>query len=88
MGQKTKGKRQSRFAIPAIIHDEPKIEMLGNREIVVDGCKGIVEYEENLIKLSLGDVLLSLTGNSLVITSFDNNIVVINGQIGEISFVS
>jgi hypothetical protein len=47
-----------------------------------------VEYEENLIKLSLGETVLSLSGVGLVITSFDSGIAVINGQIGEISFVS
>lgn len=68
--------------------DEPKIEMLGNREIIIDGCKGVVEYSENLIKLSLGESVLSLSGDSLVIKSFDNSVVVISGQICEISFTS
>jgi sporulation protein YqfC len=88
MSRKANGKRQSRFTIPTMISNEAKIEMLGNREIIIDGCKGIVEYEENLIKLSLGETVLSLSGVGLVITSFDSGIAVINGQIGEISFVS
>ena len=88
MSRKSNGKKQNKFTVPSIISDEPKIEMLGNREIIIDGCKGIVEYEENLIKLSLGDTLLSLAGDALVIVSFDSSIAVINGQICEISFVS
>lgn len=68
--------------------DEPKIEMLGNREMIVDGCKGIVEYDETLIKLSLGDNVLSLSGDNLIIKSFDSSVAIISGQICDISFVS
>lgn len=71
-----------------IFVDEPKIEMLGNREIIVDGCKGVVEYGENLIKLSLRESVLSLSGDNLIIKSFDSNIAVICGEICEISFTS
>ena len=63
-------------------------EMSGNREIIIDGCKGVVEYGENLIKLNLGENVLTLSGSELVINSFDSGIAVINGQIGDISFVS
>ncbi len=66
--------------------DEPRIEMVGNREIVVDGCKGVVEYTENNIKLSLGESVLSLSGNNLVIRSFDNDVAIIIGQICDIDF--
>ena len=68
--------------------DEPKIEMLGNREMIIDGCKGVVEYDEAIIKLSLGEYVLSLSGDNLLINSFDNSVAVISGQICEISFVS
>ena len=68
--------------------DEPKIEMLGNREIIVDGCKGVVEYDEINIRLSLGECVLSLSGKDLIIKSFDNDIAVICGQICEISFAT
>lgn len=81
-------KREKKFSLSELIDGETKIEMLGNREIVVDGCKGVVEYGEGIIKLSLGEQVLSVTGVELLIESFDCNIAVIRGQIGEISFVS
>ncbi len=86
MAQK-KGQYKKKL-LSEIFQDEPKIEMLGNREIIIDGCKGVVEYDENIIKLSLGETVLSLLGDGLIIKSFDNDIAVICGQISEISFVS
>ncbi len=71
-----------------IFADEPRIELLGNREIIVEGCKGVVEYDENTIRLSLGENVLSLCGDDLVIKSFDSDIAVICGSICEISFAT
>lgn len=81
-------KNQAKKLVTDLFADEPKIEMLGNREMIIDGCKGVVEYEETIIKLSLGDLVLSLSGDNLLINSFDNSVAVISGQICEISFVS
>ncbi len=78
---KYKNKIVSEFFI-----DEPKIEMSGNREMIVDGCKGVVEYDETMIKLSLGDSVISILGDSLVIQSFDSSVAIINGTIIDISF--
>ncbi len=89
MAQRKREKNQYKNKILSeMFADEPKIEMLGNREIIIDGCKGVVEYGENLIKLSLGKSTLSVSGDNLVIKSFDSSIAVISGQIGEISFTS
>lgn len=81
-------KKQAKKIMADMFVDEPIIEISGNREMIVDGCKGIVEYEETIIKLSLGDLVLSLSGDNLLIKSFDNSVAVISGQICEISFVS
>lgn len=80
--------KKSRFQLSQVIVNEPKIEMSGNREIIIDGCKGVVEYSENSIKLNLGETVLTLSGNGLIINSFDSSIVVITGQISDISFTS
>lgn len=87
MPRKDKDKK-SKFQLPQVIVNEPKIEMTGNREIIVDGCLGVVEYGENLIKINIGETVMSISGDGLVINSFDSGVAVISGQIGEISFAS
>lgn len=86
MRQKREKPKKSRSVTEESVSSQAKIEMLGNREMLVDGCKGIVEYTENVIRLGLGNLVLSVTGDRLVISSFDSSVVIINGQIGEISF--
>lgn len=86
--KKKKPNEKPRIPLPEALSGEPKIEMLGNREIIIDGCKGVVEYGENLIKLNTGEYVLSVLGDALVIKSFDGSVAVISGKIAEITFVS
>lgn len=88
MSRKTREKNQLKNKlISEMFRDEPRIEMSGNREIIIDGCKGVVEYTENNIRISLGENVLSLSGDNLLIQSFDNDVVIINGQISDIDFL-
>lgn len=86
--KKKKSNEKPRLPLPEALSSEPKIEMMGNHEIIIDGSKGIVEYGENLIKLNTGEYVLSILGDALVIKSFDGSVAVINGKIAEITFVS
>ncbi len=63
-----------------------QIEMAGNRELVVEGCVGITEYDENTVSMSLGQLTLRISGNGLLIRSFDLHRVVINGFLSCVEF--
>lgn len=81
-------KKERKVAIPDLHFNDAKIEMLGNREIIVDGCKGVVEYGENSIKLNIGELTLSLVGDELIIESYDSGVAIIRGRFAEINFIS
>ncbi len=83
--KREKNKAKNRI-VPELFIDEPKIEMLGNRELIIDGCKGVVEYDESTIKISLGNKVISVLGDNLVIQSFDSSVAIISGTIVEITF--
>ena len=81
-------KKERKRVIPDLYLNEAKIEMLSNREIIVDGCKGVIEYGENFIKLNIGELTLDIVGQNLIIESFDGGIAIIRGRFGEINFIS
>ena len=83
-----KRKEKKIFRLPDEFLNVPKIEMLGNKELIIDGCKGVVEYGENLIKLNTGELVMSIEGDELLIKSFDSEIAVISGIVFGITFVS
>ena len=64
----------------------PKIELTGNREAVIDDCKGIIEYYENRIKINLGKGTITFLGDGLHIGSMNESTAVITGKIQTVEF--
>ena len=62
------------------------IELEGNRELLIDGCKGIMEYEDRLIKICTDTVIVSITGDELNIRTYTQEQIVISGKIISIEF--
>lgn len=64
------------------------IEIISNCCALVDGCKGILEYDENIIKLSLGKNAVCFTGNNLSIKSLSMEQAMVEGFIVSMEFCS
>ncbi len=62
------------------------IELLGNREAVVNSCEGILEYSDSRIKINMGknDVLFS--GSDLCIKEYGTAHATITGEIMTVEF--
>ena len=65
-----------------------QIELSGNREAVVDGCQGILQYEDTVIRLSTGRLIIRFTGNDLMIRTMQQNQILITGTILSMDFLS
>lgn len=73
--------------LPEILKpDVPHIEMQGNGELIIDGCKGILEYTEDRIKLHAGALILSVLGSNLTIRMYAESQTMIIGDILQIEF--
>lgn len=62
------------------------LEMLGNREVILDGCKGIAEYADDKIKLNLCRNTISFSGEDLRIKSLNGEQAIICGNIISVEF--
>ncbi len=62
------------------------IEAVGNREVSVDGCEGLVAYTEELVVLILCDGFLSIRGTGLELHSFSYGRVSVSGIISNICY--
>jgi len=65
----------------------PTLECLSDREVIVDGCMGILEYTGEVIRLSAKDMTLRFTGKELFIGAMEKRGLVIRGRISAIEFV-
>lgn len=71
-------------ALPGLAH----IEAEGNREIIIDGCKGVLEYGDTSICLNTGRLRVRLRGCDLTITALQNGQAIVKGIIACIEFIS
>ncbi len=65
-----------------------QIELLGNSEAVVEGCKGILEYDDTIIKIAIHKMQVKFVGMELTIKSLNSESVIIQGKIGGIEFIT
>lgn len=52
----------------------------------LEGCKTILTYDENEIKLSAGKLKIGFIGSNLQITQYDDRLTVIEGIINSVSY--
>ncbi|MCL2107489.1 MAG: YabP/YqfC family sporulation protein [Oscillospiraceae bacterium] len=62
------------------------IEMMGNRQAIIGGVKGVLAYSETAIALNLGALVITFEGLELTIKSYQLEQVILNGAITEIRF--
>ncbi len=64
----------------------PVINLCSNREASVDGCRGVVDYYDDRIKLSIQGGAVVFYGQGLHIASFTENSAQIRGKLQNIEF--
>ncbi len=64
------------------------IQITDDNEIVLDGCRRVLKYDENLITLELSAIGISVVGMGLKMKNFNIGGVVISGKIHSITFIS
>jgi hypothetical protein len=52
----------------------------------IEGCTGIVIYDENEVRLSAGRLAIGFVGSNLQITQYDSTLTVIEGFISAVNY--
>ena len=66
---------------------DSRIEILGNTEAVVEGCKGVLEYDENVIVLNLGKMSVKFEGEDLSLKCMNDSDAVVEGVFVSIEYL-
>lgn len=61
--------------------------LMGDREVVVRGCRRILCYRADVIALAVGKRRLEIRGDALYCSSFGEHTVTVSGRIEELSFL-
>ncbi len=75
------------FDLPKeVIMDIPKVTLIGNKEISIENHKGVIQYTNEKIRISITGGELIISGEGLIINSIIPEEVIIYGEISQISF--
>ncbi|MEG2371728.1 MAG: YabP/YqfC family sporulation protein [Hydrogenoanaerobacterium sp.] len=70
-----------------VIEGFSQIALSGNREAIVDGCAGVLEYDSSTVKLNLSKMIVCFSGRNLEIKCMTGESVIVNGFILKIEFI-
>lgn len=62
------------------------MQISGNREVLVDGCRGLIEYGDEKIRINAGNGTVQFCGRGLEIKSLSDTTAVIAGFILSVEF--
>lgn len=63
------------------------IELVGNRRAVVEGCRGILEYTDDTVRLQTGSGAVRFTGRALSMSSLTEDSAVVEGFILSLEYL-
>lgn len=61
-------------------------EINGNKEAIIEGCKCILQYDENIVRISVKGMSVSFFGRNLMIKCLTEDSLIVQGFITSIEF--
>lgn len=65
----------------------PRIEVISNRNVIIDGCDGIIDYDDERVSVKLGRIKADITGKKLRLKMLTENSAVIEGYVRNIEYI-
>ena len=65
----------------------PRVELCADRQAVIEGCGGILEYGETTVRLNCKTTVLVLEGCELCLNHLSNGLVCVSGRLTSLRFV-
>ncbi|OPJ63854.1 sporulation protein YqfC [Clostridium oryzae] len=69
-----------------IVLNIPKISIVGNNEITIENHKGIVVFDENIVKINSSVGLIEISGKKFEILFLSGNTITLSGEFKAISY--
>lgn len=88
-GKKNFNSIKNSIGIPeCALPDFSHFEMNSNKEVIIEGSKGILQYDENIIRVNMGKMITAFYGRNLSLKCLDSDSLVIVGFITSIEFIT
>ena len=84
MKEKQKETKRRTSLLPAV--NEPCFELSGNRELLIEGSKGVLEYAPDSIRVNTSGMILTVSGRGLNLRCISESALMIEGFITALRF--
>lgn len=64
----------------------PSLEFVGNREVIIEGSKGVLLYSQEKIRINTISMVLEFSGRNLNLKCISDSALIIDGFIFDVSF--
>ena len=82
-------KNKKEFFVPIEFNGSiPIIEFNGNKQVVIEGSTGVLQYESEVIKINTKNMVVALFGRGLNLKSISPTTVIIEGFINKTEFIN
>lgn len=82
------GRMERALELPGgTLTDVPHIELTGSREAIIEGCHGIVSYDDDAVRLNTGCGILRITGHCLTLRAMNDDSAMVCGRILSLEFL-
>ena len=71
-----------------LLSKQPRMELSGNRRVLIEGCNGIVEYSEDRICLRTDIGTIRFMGRNLCMHRLNPSCAVISGRLLSVEFLA
>jgi len=76
------------FELPKdIVMDVPKLTMIGYGDLLIENFKGIIEYDNERIRINTNCGIIKITGSGLGIKEITSEDLMVNGNIMSLEFL-
>ncbi|WP_010244052.1 sporulation protein YqfC [Acetivibrio cellulolyticus] len=83
-----KEKMSELFEIPKdIVLNVPKLTMIGNGDLLIENFKGIIEYDDDRIRINTNSGIIKISGTRLGIKEITSEDLMVNGEISSLEFL-
>ena len=81
-----KKKKIEKIKETAFCVQEPQLEFVSNRKLIVDCCDSILEYQPETIKLKFRNFNIRIFGKELLLCNLNGQSIMITGTIDNVDF--
>jgi sporulation protein YqfC len=71
-----------------VVLNIPKLIMIGNGELIIENYKGVIEYEDEKVRVNTNSGVIKIMGEKLIIREITSENIFLNGKIKSLEFIT